>query len=66
VIAAAVAFGRAMETRPKTTAAGGFPIAIGVMSGAAIGSAMGQATIGFFAGLATGIAVAVVIALRRR
>ena len=55
-----------MDTRPKSAAAGGFPIAVGAIGGAVLGSAAGQPTLGFCAGLAAGVAVAVLIWLRRR
>lgn len=54
--------------RSSSPAAGGFPIAAGVLAGTIGGLIAGQPTIGFLAGLATGVAIAVAIWLvdRRR
>jgi hypothetical protein len=55
-------------SRPHSSQAGGFLIAIGMLGGAAIGFAYGQATTGFLIGSASGIGLSVAIWLidRRR
>ncbi len=55
-----------MTDPAPSTAAGGFPIAIGALAGAAIGFTRGEATIGFLVGLAIGVAIAVAIWLMGR
>ena len=56
--------GIGMAHRPSS--AGGMPIAIGALGGAAIGFLFGQATPGVLIGLALGIAVALLIWWRGR
>ena len=46
--------------------AGGMPIAVGAMGGAAVGFVFGEATPGFLVGIALGIAVALLIWWRGR
>lgn len=52
--------------RPSSTTAGGAPIALGAIGGAAIGFATGQATLWFLGGLALGVAIALLIWWRGR
>lgn len=49
---------------PRTSLAGGFPIAAGVLLGCILGFVAGQPTVGFLIGLALGIAAALVLARR--
>ncbi|MDB5695448.1 MAG: hypothetical protein JWN21_991 [Sphingomonas bacterium] len=45
----------------RPPAAGGFPIALGAIGGAAIGFMLGQPTLWFLGGTATGIVIALLI-----
>lgn len=51
---------------PRSTTAGGAPIALGAIGGAAIGFVTHQPTLWFLAGLAAGIAIALLIWWRGR
>lgn len=57
-----------MPTAPRSTFAGGFPIAMGALGGTVVGLIERQPSIGFLVGLALGTALAVAIWLvdRRR
>ena len=58
--------GRAMVTPvSRSSRAGGFPIAAGVMLGCMLGFVAGQPTVGFFVGLGIGSVIAVALWLRR-
>lgn len=57
-----------MAPRPRTTFAGGFPIALGALGGTVVGIAQHQPSAGFLVGLGAGILLAIAIWLldRRR
>ena len=45
----------------RPSSAGGFPLAVGTIGGAAIGFAVGQQTLWFLGGTAAGVAVALLV-----
>ncbi|WP_294212447.1 hypothetical protein [uncultured Sphingomonas sp.] len=55
-----------MAPPPRTSTAGGFPIAVGALGGTAIGVYLGQPSIGFLGGIAVGVAIALLIWWRER